>query len=126
MNISRVLAREVFDSRGCPTIACQIVLEDGTMVESSVPSGASKGKFEAFELRDGDRRLNGQGVQKSIAFIESTIAPVLIGRAPDLVLIDTILLELDGTSQKTKLGANTLLAVSMAVCKAQAVVDECD
>lgn len=122
MNITRVRAKEIFDSRGNPTIACLITLEDGTVVESSVPSGASCGEFEAFQLHDKDTN----GVQKSVQIIESTIAPILIGREPDTALMDAILLDLDGTEQKTKLGANTLLAVSMAVCKAQAVVFECE
>ena len=122
MNITRVRAKEIFDSRGYPTIACSISLENGTTVEASVPSGASCGDFEAFELYDKD----GTGVQKAVQVIESIIAPILIGREPDTALMDAILLDLDGTEQKTKLGANTLLAVSIAVCKAQAVMYECE
>ncbi len=126
MNITRVRAQEVFDSRGYPTISCLITLEDGTVVQSSVPSGSSCGEHEAFQLYDKEARCEGKGVEKAVYLIENVIAPLLIGREPDTALMDAILLDLDGTEQKTKLGANTLLAVSIAVCKAQAVVYECE
>ena len=124
MKIVHISAQEIFDSRGIPTIECEIVLEDGTSVVSSVPSGISCGMHEAVELRDGGDRLMGLGVQKAVQIIEEVIAPVVVGREPDIVAIDLDLLELDGTDNKSHLGANTMLATSSAVCKAQAQVEE--
>lgn len=121
LKIERVIGREIFDSRGCPTIECQLVLEDGTVVISSVPVGASKGKHEAVELRDGGKRLMGLGVTKAVEHLEHTIAPILLRKEPDLVSMDIQMLELDGTTDKSTLGANTILAASVAVLKAQAI-----
>ncbi len=124
MKIRRIVGREIFDSRGMPTVSCEIVLEDGTLVGASVPSGLSRGSCEAYELRDGGNRLHGFGVSKAIHLIDYTIAPQLIGKEPDLIEMDDLLCRLDGTSDKTNLGANTILAVSMAVARAHAVVEE--
>ncbi|MGE0206743.1 MAG: phosphopyruvate hydratase [Candidatus Babeliales bacterium] len=124
MKIAKIQAREIFDSRGYPTIACYLYLDDGFFVASAVPAGKSKGPYEAHELRDGGDRFNGQGISKAIQIIEEIIAPALVGKEPDVVVIDQILLQLDGTDDKSKLGANSMLAASMAVIKAQAVVNE--
>jgi enolase len=123
MKIERVIAREIFDSRGWPTIECELILEDGTFVTASVPSGISRSKYEALELRDGDKRMSGMGVSQAIENIESIIAPALINREPDLVTMDVHMLEIDGTDDKSKLGANAILAVSTAVLKAQAAIE---
>lgn len=124
MKISRIVGREIFDSRGLPTVSCEVVLDDGTLVEASVPSGASKGFCEAFELRDGGKRLHGLGVSKAIQNIDSLLAPQLVGKEPDLIEMDALMCSLDGTPEKTNLGANAILAVSMALARAQAVVEE--
>lgn len=123
MKIINVLAREIFDSRGLPTIECGIVLENETILRASVPTGVSCGEGEAVELRDGGLRLMGKGVRKAVQIIETTISPLLIGREPSIITIDALLRELDGTDNKSKLGANTMLAVSTAVCKAEAAVE---
>jgi enolase len=123
MKIEKICAREIFDSRGYPTIACDLMLSDGSWYTSSVPSGASRSSHEAAELRDGGQRLMGKGVQKNIEIIEKTIAPILVGKEPMLVNMDAAMLELDGTENRSRLGANTILAVSMAVCRAQAAVE---
>jgi len=120
MKIEKIVAREIYDSRGIPTVECDILLEEGIFVTASVPSGASKSDEEAMELRDGGKRLMGMGVLHAVDKIERVIAPHLIGREPDLVTMDVLMLELDGTKNKAKLGANAMLAVSMAVLKAQA------
>lgn len=122
MNIAKIQAREIIDSRGYPTIECYLYLEDGYYVTASVPSGMSKGKYEAFELRDEKSRLMGKGVLKAIETIENVIAPAIVGKEPDVVTIDQIMLDLDGTTEKSTLGANAMLAVSIAVIKAQAIV----
>ncbi len=124
MKISKIMAREIFDSRACPTVLCEIYLSNGQSVTASVPSGASRGFNEVFELRDGGKRLNGQGVTKAVDTIETIIAPLLIGQEPDVVEIDGLLRELDATVDKHKLGGNVLLAVSMATCRAQALMHE--
>ena len=126
MKIVELTAREIFNSRGMPTIECEIVLEDGRSVTASVPTGTSCGEGEAIEMRDGGDRLMGQGVLKAVEIIKTIIAPVLIGREPQFVVMDEIIRELDGTENKSKLGANTLLAVSIAVCKAQAVAEDAE
>lgn len=117
-----VRAREVLDSRGNPTVEAEVTLDDGTVGRAIVPSGASTGKFEALELRDGDKsRYKGKGVLKAVKNVNEVIAPKLIGvNVFDQVLIDKILLELDGTENKSKLGANAILAVSMAAARAAA------
>ena len=126
MKIKKISAREVLDSRGNPTIACSVFLDkDGVMACSSVPSGASVGKHEAVELRDGDsKRYGGKGVLKAIDNIEKKIAPALIGKEPDFKACDKIMLDLDGTPNKSNLGANAILAVSMAVARAQALCEK--
>ncbi|GAG06419.1 unnamed protein product, partial [marine sediment metagenome] len=124
MKIKNIIGREIYDSRGYPTIEVQLFLDDGQYVTASVPSGASRGEFEAVELRDGGERLMGLGVSKALEIIEQEIAPVLIGKEPDVVIIDAILVGLDDTPNKSKLGANAMLAVSCAVLKAQAVMHE--
>ena len=123
MKINAIHAREIFDSRGIPTIECGIALSDGAVITSSVPAGISRGMHEAVELRDGTDRLMGFGVQKAVKVIEEIIAPTLVDRNPDLIAFDIELLHLDATDDKSQLGANTVLAVSMAVCKAQAYIE---
>lgn len=123
MKIKKVLAREIFDSRGLPTLECEITLEDDFVVRASVPSGASKGPYEAMVLLDGGDRLLGYSVQKAIEKVEQVIAPLLIGTEPNVVQTDLQLIELDGTPRKEKLGANAMLAVSYAVCRAQAYAE---
>lgn len=120
MKIENICAREIFDSRGIPTIECFLIIDDGVELSASVPSGISRGMHEAVELRDGGTRLRGLGVQKSVKIINDIIAPLLIDKQPNVVECDELLLHLDGTVNKSCLGANTILAVSMAVCRAQA------
>lgn len=123
MKITNIVAREIFDSRGLPTIECQIMLESGMYVISSVPSGLSRGNYEVCELRDGGTRLLGLGVEKARENIENVIAPALIGKEPDMVATDLYMIDLDGTEDKSKLGGNAILAVSIAMCKAQAAIN---
>ena len=122
MFIKQVTALEVLDSRGNPTVEGHITLEDGTVGSAIVPSGASTGEREAAELRDGDeKRYGGKGVKKAVENVESKIAPLLIGKvALDQRAIDRLMIELDGTPNKSRLGANAILAVSMAVARAAA------
>ena len=117
-----VFAREILDSRGNPTVEVDVTLEDGTVGRAAVPSGASTGTREAVELRDGDKeRYLGKGVQKAVANVNDTLAQELTGMdAVDQVAIDNLMLELDGTPNKGKLGANAILGVSLAVAKAAA------
>ncbi len=123
MKIAKVVGREIYDARGWPTLECEISLEDGSYVTASVPSGISRGKHEAYELRDSGQRMSGKGVLKAIDTIESIIAPILIGQEPNLVSLDLAMIELDGTANKSKLGANAMLAASMAVLRAHASVE---
>ncbi len=118
--ITDVYAREVLDSRGNPTVEVEVYLESGVMGSAIVPSGASTGIFEAVELRDGDKsRYMGKGVLKAVENVNDIIAPEIIGLdAVDQVAIDEIIIELDGTENKSKLGANAMLGVSMAVARA--------
>lgn len=122
MRIEHVAAREVLDSRGNPTVAADVILSDGTYATAAVPSGASTGENEAVELRDGDKnRYLGRGVLKAVENVNRSIAQALIGMDPfDQELIDARMIELDGTPNKSKLGANAILAVSVAVAKAAA------
>ena len=122
MAIIEVLgAREILDSRGNPTVEVEIQLEDGTQARAAVPSGASTGAFEAAELRDGGKRYLGKGVEKAIAFVNDEIAPEIIGfDSQDQRLIDAAMIELDGTKNKSRLGANAILGASLAVAKASA------
>lgn len=116
-----VYGREVLDSRGNPTVEVEVYLEDGTVGTAAVPSGASTGMFEAVELRDGDDRYLGKGVQQAVANVNDIIGPAIIGYdATEQVAIDQLMLELDGTHNKGKLGANAILGVSMAVARAAA------
>jgi len=120
--IEDILAREILDSRGNPTIEVEIVLEDGTWARAAVPSGASTGIHEALEMRDGDKsRYGGKGVLTAVENVNSIIAPELIGwDAIDQKGIDEMMIALDGTPHKSKLGANAILGVSVAVAKAAA------
>lgn len=120
--IELVYAREVLDSRGNPTVEVEVVLEDGAMGRAIVPSGASTGAFEAVELRDGDKgRYLGKGVETAVANVNEIIAPEIEGMdAFDQPAIDAIMIELDGTPNKGKLGANAILGVSMVVARAAA------
>jgi enolase len=114
-------AREILDSRGNPTVEVEIQLEDGTQARAAVPSGASTGAFEAAELRDGGKRYLGKGVEKAVAFVNDEIAPEIIGfDSQDQRLIDVAMIELDGTKNKSRLGANAILGASLAVAKASA------
>ncbi len=114
-------AREILDSRGNPTIEVEIALEDGTQARAAVPSGASTGAFEASELRDGAKRYGGKGVENAVTFVLDEIAPAVIGYdAQDQRLIDEEMITLDGTPNKSRLGANAILGVSLAVAKAAA------
>jgi enolase len=121
-SISKVLAREILDSRGNPTIEVDVHLEGGGFGRAAVPSGASTGEHEAWELRDGDKkRYGGKGVTKAVAAVNDKIAPVLLGcDALQQAAVDAELIELDGTPNKKKLGANALLGVSLAVAHAAA------
>ena len=120
VKIKKIHAREVFDSRGNPTVEVECTLDDGTFTRGMVPSGASTGVHEALELRDGGTRLMGKSVAKAVANVHS-VAPKLIGMdSTHQTDIDELLLELDGTENKSKLGANAILGISMAVCKAGA------
>ena len=116
-----VLAREILDSRGNPTVEVDIVLEDGSMGRAAVPSGASTGAHEAVELRDGGTRYLGKGVQKAVEHVITEISEAIVGMdAEDQVAIDAVMLELDGTKNKKRLGANAILGTSLAVAKAAA------
>jgi hypothetical protein len=121
-SIEFIQGRQVLDSRGNPTVEVDVVLEDGTLGRAAVPSGASTGEHEAVELRDDDKKVYlGKGVTKAVENVNSKIAPELIGLDPrDQEAIDALMIELDGTPNKAKLGANATLAVSMAVAKAAA------
>jgi enolase len=120
--ITDIYAREIMDSRGNPTVEVEVFLEDGSMGRAAVPSGASTGAYEAVELRDGDKsRYLGKGVLKAVENVNEIIAPELIGMdAMDQVGIDKAMIQLDGTPNKGKLGANAILGVSMAVARAAA------
>lgn len=120
MKITKVMAREIYDSRGWPTVQCELLLEDDTLIIASVPAGLSRGRHEAYELRDGGKRLWGTGVHRVVENIEQIIAPGIIDKEPNGPTMDILMLDMDGTPDKSHLGANTLLAVSMAVYKAQA------
>jgi enolase len=119
--IELVLAREVLDSRGNPTLECEVQLEDGSLGRAIVPSGASTGRFEAVELRDRDARYGGKGVRGAVRNLNEVIAPALLDEdAYDQRAIDRVLIDLDGTDNKAKLGANAVLGVSVAVARAAA------
>lgn len=122
MKIKKVEAYEILDSRGKPTVKCRVVLADGSVGEAAVPSGASTGKYEALELRDGDpKRFLGKGVLKAVENVNKVIGPKLVDlRADEQEKIDKLMIDWDGTENKSKLGANAIVAVSMAVCIAAA------
>lgn len=117
-----IIAREIIDSRGNPTIEVDVLLESGFYGSAAVPSGASTGQREALELRDGGNRFHGKGVQDAIKNVHEEIAPRLIGLdSEDQTFIDNLLINLDGTENKRRLGANAILGVSLAVCKATSI-----
>jgi enolase len=119
--IEQIAAREILDSRGNPTIEVEVALIDGTFARAAVPSGASTGEHEAVELRDGGSRYGGKGVLKAVEAVLDEIAPAVIGLSADEQrLVDQTLLDLDGTPDKSRLGANAILGVSLAVAKAAA------
>ncbi|MBN25771.1 MAG: phosphopyruvate hydratase [Alteromonadaceae bacterium] len=122
-NISKIIGREIMDSRGNPTVEADVYLESGVMGRATAPSGASTGSREALELRDGDKsRYLGKGVLKAVAAINEDIAPALIGNSAfEQKKVDQIMIDLDGTENKEKFGANAILAVSLAVAKAAAL-----
>ena len=121
MKIRKLIAREILDSRGNPTVEADVICENGIMGRASVPSGASTGEYEAVELRDGGGRYDGKGVQRAIYNIQDVIAPALAGmRADDQTGVDARMRELDGTPNKAMLGANSILAVSLACARAGA------
>jgi len=124
--IVQIKAREILDSRGNPTVEADVMLKNGITGRAAVPSGASTGEYEAVELRDGDKsRYLGKGVSKAVKNVNSLIAKALKGKdASDQKAIDGLMIELDGTPNKAKLGANGILAVSMAVCRAAAEAEE--
>jgi enolase len=120
-SIDAVIAREILDSRGNPTVEVEIGLDDGTVARAAVPSGASTGAFEAVELRDGGDRYGGKGVQRAALAVEDEIAPEILGfDATEQRLVDQVMIDLDGTPNKERLGANAILGVSLAVAKAAA------
>lgn len=122
LEIEKVIGREIMDSRGNPTVEAEVYLVDGTVGRASAPSGASTGVFEALELRDGDKeRYLGKGVTKAVENINTIICDELVGMdASDIYAIDRAMIQADGTKDKSKLGANAILAVSIACCKAAA------
>ena len=117
-----IVGREILDSRGNPTVECDVLLESGTMGRAAVPSGASTGSREAIELRDGDKsRYGGKGVLKAVEHINTEISESVLGLdASEQAFLDKTLIDLDGTDNKARLGANATLAVSMAVARAAA------
>ena len=121
--IRKVVAREILDSRGNPTIEVDVVLENGCVGRAAIPSGASTGEREAVELRDGDKkRFGGKGVLRAVKNVEEVIAPAIAGMdAAEQLALDRRMIELDGTVHKEKLGANAILGVSIAACKAAAL-----
>jgi enolase len=117
--IEQIAAREILDSRGNPTVEVEVALDDGSAARAAVPSGASTGEHEAVELRDGGNRYGGKGVEKAVAGVLSELGPAVIGlNADDQRLVDQALLDCDGTPDKSRLGANAILGVSLAVAKA--------
>lgn len=126
LQIMQVIGREIIDSRGNPTVEAEVTLADGSVGRAAAPSGASTGEFEALELRDGDKaKYGGKGVSKAVANINEKIAPALVGAdAADIYAVDGIMLALDGTEDKSNLGANAILAVSLAAAKAAAIAQD--
>ena len=125
MKIKNIKGREILDSRGNPTVETNLELENGIIVSASVPSGASTGANEALELRDGDdARYLGRGVLKAINNVNTVIKDALVGKEINQKEIDDLLIKLDGTSNKSKLGANAILSVSLCVMKALAKLEK--
>ena len=118
--IKKITAREILDSRGFPTVETDVTLTDGSFGRAAVPSGASTGTHEALEMRDGGKRYLGKGVSKAVENVNKPIAAEIIGLKADQIKIDEMMIELDGTQMKTKLGANAILSVSMALARAGA------
>ncbi len=125
--IKEIFAREIIDSRGNPTVEVDVILDDDSQGRASVPSGASTGKYEAYELRDDDiKRFNGMGVRKAVHNVNTEIRKLLVGAVPfDQKKVDALLIELDGTKNKSRLGGNAILATSIAVAKACSASQEC-
>ena len=123
MTIKKIIGRQILDSRGNPTVEADVILEDGTVGRAAVPSGASTGTHEAVELRDNDKaKYGGKGVLKAVANINTEISQELIGKdVNNQQAIDDALIALDGTPNKGRLGANAILAISLAVAKAAAL-----
>ena len=126
LQIMQVIGREIIDSRGNPTVEAEVTLADGSIGRAAAPSGASTGEFEALELRDGDKaKFGGKGVSKAVANINEKIAPAVAGLdASDIYAVDAAMLALDGTEDKSNLGANAILAVSLAAAKAAAAAQD--
>lgn len=125
MNITAIKARQILDSRGNPTVEADVTLEDGSFGRAAVPSGASTGSHEAIELRDGEQAYGGKSVLKAVAYVNGEIREALVGSdAMDQLAIDQAMLDLDGTPNKGRLGANAILAVSLAVAKAAAASEK--
>ena len=122
LEITEVHAREILDSRGNPTVEAEVTLNGSVMGRASVPSGASTGQFEAVELRDGEPRYFGLGVQRAVKNVNTKLRDAILGKdAGNQIAIDRILMDTDGTDNKSNLGANATLAVSLAVAKAAAL-----
>ena len=119
--IKSVFAREILDSRGNPTVEVDVTLKDGSFGRAAVPSGASTGSHEAVELRDGGKRYGGKGVEKAVKNTKTIRAKALVGKDFDQRTLDKKMIEVDGTANKGRLGANAILGVSMAFAKASAV-----
>jgi enolase len=124
-SIEAIHARQILDSRGNPTLEVEVALDDGTVAKAGVPSGASTGAFEAVELRDGGSEFGGKGVTRAVQGVIDEIQPELLGHeADDQRLVDQALIDLDRTPGKSRLGANALVGVSMAVARAAGPADE--
>ena len=123
LQIEKIIGREILDSRGNPTVEAEVYLADGTIGRGTAPSGASTGEFEALELRDGDKnRYLGKGVQKAVENINTIINDTITGMdASDIYAVDKAMIDADGTKGKTKLGANAILAVSIATARAASI-----
>ena len=126
LEIEKVIGREIMDSRGNPTVEAEVTLIDGTVGRGTAPSGASTGEFEALELRDGDKaRYLGKGVLKAVENINTKISEAIVGLdASDIYAVDKAMIEADGTKDKSNLGANAILAVSIATARAASLALE--
>lgn len=124
MKITSINAKEILDSQGLPTILCEVQLKDGAILKASVPSDFSKNKYVATQLRDGGKRLMGMGVTRAIENINKIIAPKFVGKDPNAVEMDLEMIQMDGSTNKSNLGANAILAVSMAIYRAHAYVEQ--